>query len=196
MKSILEHTQDYVLAYFDRKMPSDLCFHSLDHTLEVVNAAQVLGKKSGLKTDDQEILNVAAWFHDTGYAKSYAGHEADSKALADMFLTQQHYQEERKQQVLDLILKDTAVASQQLHDLMQDADLSNLGGEHFFRNGALLRKELERYQDLTIDDLSWEKRQYDFLLNNPFKTKAALDMYERGYHQNLLKQQERVLDLQ
>lgn len=190
--TILDRAEVYVKTFFKNEMPKDLIFHNLSHTLEVVQASKVLGEKAALREEEQEILTLAAWFHDTGYADSYEGHEEKSRIMAEQFLDKEGYPEEKKKQVLDLIHNKTDAASDKLHELMHDADLSNLGSKHFFKQGQSLRTELERYQDFKTDELTWEQRQYDFLRNNPFKTRAALDEYGICYNQNLKKQRENV----
>ena len=191
--TILERAEAYVTAYFKNEMPNDLIFHNLSHTLEVVEASQILGEKAALLEEEQEIFTLAAWFHDTGYAESYEGHEEKSRCLAEKYLTEEDYPEEKRKKVLDLIHNTENTASEKLHELMHDADLSNLGRKRFFRKGELIRAELERYQDFKTDELTWEKRQYDFLRNNPFKTRAALDEYGTRYNKNLKKQRENIL---
>lgn len=193
IESILDKAEAYVRAYFKNEMPNDLTFHNLGHTLEVVEATKTLGEKAGLLEEEQELLTLAAWFHDTGYAESYEDHEAKSKELANRFLRKEQYPDAKKAQVLDLIQKDTGEASDKLHELMHDADLSNLGRKRFFRNGELLRAELERYQDLKTDELSWEERQYNFLRDNPFKTQVALNEYGTRYNKNLKRQRENII---
>jgi len=41
----------------------------------VVLAAQEIGIKVGLSTEELNLLAITAWFHDTGYTRGYVGHE-------------------------------------------------------------------------------------------------------------------------
>ncbi|UII24762.1 DUF5706 domain-containing protein [Fulvivirga maritima] len=192
---ILIKTEQYIKQLFKEKLSDQLLYHSLSHTTEVAEAAVALGFDTGLNDEEQELLELAAWFHDTGYIKKYNGHEAESVEFAKDFLSKEGYPEEKIEKVSELIMS-TVVGhdpQNQLEELLHDADMSHMGRKRFFRKGELLRVELENYQDKTYTELEWEKHQYNFLVCHSFYTPAARAQFERRRVKNIKKQRKNIL---
>lgn len=64
----------------------ELPFHNLEHTKEVVQNVKYLCAAMDINHVDTELLIVSAWFHDTGFSKTYKGYEDESKKIATKFL--------------------------------------------------------------------------------------------------------------
>ena len=45
-------------------LPDTMTYHNLNHTREVVKAAEKIGSYASLQEEEMEILLLAAWFHD------------------------------------------------------------------------------------------------------------------------------------
>jgi len=75
-----------VSNYFDTHTDPRLVYHNLEHTKEVVSAAQQIANHYQLSEEDFFAVTVAAYFHDTGYFEDALNHEAKGAALADQFL--------------------------------------------------------------------------------------------------------------
>ncbi|MBL3655465.1 Pycsar system effector family protein [Fulvivirga sediminis] len=192
---ILIKVEQYIKQLFKEELSDQLLYHSLSHTTEVVEASVSLGFDTGLSDEDQEILELAAWFHDAGYIKKYNGHEAESVEFAKEFLSKEGYPKEKLEKVNSLILS-TVLGHQSenlLEELLHDADMSHMGRKRFFRKGELLRVELENYLDKTYTELEWEEHQYNFLVSNSFITAAARSSYERRRVKNIKKQRKNIL---
>ncbi|WGQ12778.1 HD domain-containing protein [Sphingobacterium faecium] len=86
MNDLVKSVEDYVSTLLKENLSVDLDFHSLTHTLEVVEAALEIGQLCNLDDSEIEILLVSAWFHDCGYIYTYVGHEEQSKQIAKSFL--------------------------------------------------------------------------------------------------------------
>jgi putative nucleotidyltransferase with HDIG domain len=86
---LLEKTRLHVRRHFSRHSPKWMAFHDLEHTLSVARAAVDIGRASRLSATDLLLVEVAALFHDMGYAFTYAGHEERSARLARAFLRKQ-----------------------------------------------------------------------------------------------------------
>ena len=75
-----------VIAEVERILQSELAkgfvYHDLAHTRSVVNYCEEFAKHYQVADGDQEILAIAAWFHDIGYSKVYIGHEDESELIA------------------------------------------------------------------------------------------------------------------
>ena len=81
----------------------ELPFHNLQHTKEVVQNAKYLCAAMDVDEEVTAILVIAAWFHDTGFSKTYKGHEDVSKELAWEYLTTQDVDKQILQDVLGCI---------------------------------------------------------------------------------------------
>ena len=85
----IERCRSHVRKWFAAHMPGHMTFHDLEHTLTVTRTAKDLGQAMGLSVADLGVLEVAALFHDTGYAKTYEGHEEASARLQALQVQQQ-----------------------------------------------------------------------------------------------------------
>ncbi|WBO83712.1 Pycsar system effector family protein [Hymenobacter yonginensis] len=189
---LLKQAKAYVTQLFEEKLPKQLVYHSLDHTVAVVKEARKLGEDSGLSAPDQETLLLAAWFHDTGYTEVYDGHEYRSMELAKAWLTQQQYAPERIALVQDLIRAThrNEAGETELHQLLMDADMSGMGREDFFANAELLRAEWETTLGKTYSSTEWAESQLDFLHSAKFHTDAAKSRYGEQFKANLKEQRD------
>ncbi|AII52380.1 Pycsar system effector family protein [Hymenobacter sp. APR13] len=189
---LLKQAKAYVTQLFEEKLPKQLVYHSLDHTVAVVKEARKLGEDSGLGAPDQETLLLAAWFHDTGYTEVYDGHEYRSMELAKVWLTQQGYDPERTALVQDLIRAThrNEAGETELHQLLMDADMSGMGREDFFANAELLRAEWETTLGKTYSSTEWAESQLDFLHSAKFHTDAAKSRYGEQFKANLKEQRD------
>ena len=83
---IIEEVKKIVTDIFDKKVNPLFIFHNLEHTRQVVDAVEVIGCHYQLNSNNQLILLVSAWFHDTGFSAGQAeGHEKESIKLATDF---------------------------------------------------------------------------------------------------------------
>ncbi len=194
-KNILDEAQQYVHSYFKEEMPDDLLFHDILHTEDVVEIVKELGKEADLDSDQLEVLQLAAWFHDIGYAHSYDDHENKSAEIADSFLKKHAYDVDKRKEINSLIksTRKDALRENIPSQLLHDADIAHIGRKRFFRRGELLRAELENYQNLDVTELEWQERQYDFLIEKQFLTKVAKEKYSKRLAKNIKKQRQQVI---
>jgi len=66
-QSVLQDAQALVTDLLVNKLSKSIKFHTLQHTQEVVNAAEKLAILHQLNDEDKLAVMLAAWFHDTGY---------------------------------------------------------------------------------------------------------------------------------
>ena len=190
-KDILQKTEEYVTGLLSEKLSPKLIYHNLNHTLNVVNNAQKIGKKSDLNEDELEIVTLAAWFHDAGYIDTYAGHEERGKQIAETFLKQNSYDPVKLTKVLACI--DATKMPQQPKNLMEqvicDADLLHLGQESFFDYSDMLRNEWESVDFKKSEELEWYKTGAELLSSHTFFTPYAKRKFEPQQALNLVKLQ-------
>ena len=86
MDNLLQAVRDYVISFLSEKFSRQLTFHNITHTYEVVSAVRVIAIENTLSDEEFYALEIAAWFHDCGYASCYKGHEEESKSIAKYFL--------------------------------------------------------------------------------------------------------------
>src|SRR4051812_3875840 len=73
---------------------SPLIYHGYKRSREVVGASKEIAKGNKLDGDDGQVLLLAAWFHDAGYADGGDGNRARSIEQARAFLAR-HGQPQR-----------------------------------------------------------------------------------------------------
>lgn len=166
-------------------------YHNLDHTLRVKKSVDQLCIEADLDQTEQEVLQLAALFHDTGFVESYVGHEAVSYRIAKDFLSALDYPEDKLEKVLSCIgvTEMHREAETKLEKLMKDADLSNLGQSDFWQNLAKLRTEWEQMLNVTYADQEWYQLNYEFLKEHHYYTPAARALYgsQSAVHEKQLK---------
>jgi len=186
---ILLLARTYSEEILTQKIPQEIVFHSLQHTKDVVEASLEIGKNSGLKEEELEILELAAWFHDLGYSETIQNHEQVSAQIAMDFLSRHHYDEEKILKVSGCILATKMPQSPK--NLMEksicDADLLHLGKSDFFEKTNLLRDELEKVQGEKIKRKKWMKNNVDFIQTHDFFTDYAKEKYANRKLENLKK---------
>jgi len=182
-----------VIDYCERLIEDSTCsllpFHDLSHTREVAANASYLSKVHCLNSDEKELLQIAAWFHDTGFSKAYKGHEDSSKKIALKFLTQQGACTSLIEGVLCCIdaTKMPQKPVSKYAEILCDADLFHLSTTEFFAKKPLLRKEWETFCDLKVNDLEWHQLNLKFLKEHQYQTSYGKKVLAKGKQQNIEK---------
>ena len=127
------------------EMPTNLVYHNLTHTREVVEAAELIGKESDLSPEELENVLISAWLHDLGYAKSCQQHETIGAEMVKPFLESLSIGPERVQAVVDSILATRMPQNPQskIAEVLCDADLFHLSSDRFFERSEMLRQEVK-----------------------------------------------------
>ncbi len=145
-----------------------------------------------LDPEDLELLELAAWFHDAGYVNGYENHEQNSCKLAQEYLNQKGFSEEKIKKIDSLIMATQKEAKPEglLEEIIADADLLNIGKKNFFNAGKALRMEWELVCDKRYGNQEWEQIQFDFLVNTNFHTEYAIKNYGDRRKKNIAKQRQ------
>jgi predicted metal-dependent HD superfamily phosphohydrolase len=146
------------LAILARELPTDLKYHTLAHTEDVLREAILFGVMDHLPPRQLELLAVAAACHDLGFITSSGANEPIGAAFAREQMTRfGGYSPDEillvERMILDTALVETPEGPRQLPstDLSRyllDADLSNFGRDDFFERGELQRQELGQEREL------------------------------------------------
>jgi len=84
-------------------LPDNMVYHNLNHTRQVVKAAQKIGEYVNLGKEDMEVLLISAWFHDTGFKKQYENHEKASIDFAKEFFNEVNYPKQNQERIISCI---------------------------------------------------------------------------------------------
>lgn len=188
---LLTQARAYVTDLYRHKVDSHFVFHNLEHTQQVVAAAEELASYYNLNDEDRLILLLAAWFHDTGFSSGRAeDHEKESIRLATDFLHHKGIDSETIQRVSSSIQATRMPQSplSQVEKIMCDADLYHLGSDDYKKINDLLRREQEFYFKTEFSKKEWRQRNIEFLESHQYFTDYAQRMREP-------KKQEWIRDL-
>lgn len=188
-KRLQEDAENYVTDYFHTHNDPRLVYHNLEHTREVVAAAQQIANHYQLDDKDFFTVTVAAWFHDTGYFEDALNHEQKGAELADQFLAVHNIEDEIRGQVRQSILSTKIPQSpeNQIDKILCDADLFHLGLADFRKKGKLMHKEAELLYKKDIDKQEWRKRDIQFMETHRYHTDYAILLLNDQKQDNISK---------
>jgi predicted metal-dependent HD superfamily phosphohydrolase len=158
---------------FQNKVSKSFSYHSLDHTMRVVRAAEEMADYYQLQPEDRKALLIAAWFHDTGFVSGESkGHEAVSVQLVAEFLKQNHADQSLSDKVTHAIeaTKMPQSPGPLVEQILCDADLFHLGTDEFKVNNEQLRQELIEVSKEDISKKKWRKMNIAFMENHKYFT--------------------------
>lgn len=171
--------QEIILDMLEKELPSDLPYHNIKHTVDVVTEVELIGWAEGISDEDLLILKTAALFHDTGHIRSYTDHEYQSTVIAREMLPSFNYSSEQIEKTCQLILstKLPPCPRNHLEEIICDADLDYLGRSDYIPVSNALYQEL-RKRDLVGSLEEWNKRQIDFISAHQYFTSTARKLRE------------------
>lgn len=177
--SILEQAEQHVSQIFEKEIPSGFEYHDIEHTREVVHYSKVIGRGEGLSEEGLETLLLAAWFHDSGFARDTSDHENHSAALARGFLSGK-ISENRIKQIEEGILATRVPQSptNKIGEILCDADMFHLSlGEEFIIRNTKLRNEWNNIYKKEPDDRTfWDQTAYFMSIHQYFTNYAKANM--------------------
>lgn len=184
---IVENAFVYVTDLLVERLSPNMQFHNLQHTLDVFEAAIEISKHTDLAEDEKVELQLAALFHDTGYAFQYLGHEDVSIAIAGTYLMQQGYHKGMYKPILDCI--EATKMPQSPQNLMQqvicDADLHHFAKPNYIEYAERLRKEWEVHLRRTYTDEEWSQLNIAVLTNHRYFTEYGKTVMQAMKQQNI-----------
>ena len=192
--TLIKDVKAHVLDLLSKNLSEDLTYHSIHHTKEVVQRVNEIAEKQNFDEEEIEIVNIAAWFHDTGYTISTDDHEEHSASICRNYLEQLNYSEEKINQVEGCILATRMPQSPKnaLEKTLCDADLMHLADKDYFKKADLLHKEIEKTKFCTIPEKEWMQMNQEFLNSHCFFTDYAHNTYTAAVKENLRKVRERL----
>ena len=189
----LNAAKQFVLKKLRRELSEDLIYHSVEHTLDVMEAVRRLGEMEGLQNVQIILLETAALFHDLGFTEIYDGHEEVSVRFAREALPRFGYSQADIEVIVGMIRATKLPQNPQNHleEVLADADLDYIGREDMFIIGQRLYNEWIRYGK--IDSLrEWNEKQMSFLKAHYYFTRSA-NTLRKGRKQENIRELEKAL---
>jgi predicted metal-dependent HD superfamily phosphohydrolase len=185
---------EYASHHITTKIAPDYAYHNLSHTVYVAKKAAEMAKEMGLDKQQQRILQVAAWFHDTGYAEKATGHETPGAGLAEEFLRSHDIDPSEIAAVTSCILA-TRMPQQPVslpEKILCDADMAHLASGKFIEGAERLRKEWAATRRREFTDEDWVQLNIEFLSEHRYWTVYAQQHLEPGKLETIEKLRKQV----
>lgn len=165
--SVLDHICERLI----KEIPSHYTYHSLRHTLDVIEQSIIIAKEESLSEEEIDILKIAALFHDFGYIRTRKEHEMHSAEIFKEYAQRYDLPSKTQDIVSGCILATKIPQSPKAHieQVLCDADLDYLGREDFVEIGEALYTEMHACSEIT-DRESWNLLQVKFLSNITYHT--------------------------
>ncbi len=195
--NILKEVENYVLDYFKEKISDKYVYHDLTHTQNVVEGVIEIGETYNLAEREMELLQLAAWFHDTGYSEGPDKHEERSSVHAEEYLRDKGFTQEELATIKGCILatKLPQEPNNLLEQIICDADLSHLGKKNYWDRCGRVRQEMMILYDKIMTDEEWVDFELRFVENHRYFTPVAKEFYrkrKKKHIRQLLKQKLRL----
>jgi len=180
VNTLLMEVEAYVTNFITEQVHKDYAYHNIQHTLDVVTAAQELGIAHRLNEKELELLLLAAWFHDVGYDKGPVGHEERSANYASEFLKKHNFSDHEIDIIRKCIMATKMPQSpkSRLEEIISDADMSHLGKKIYWERCGRIRQELTLTKNEMMSEPEWIDFELSFLKNQNYHTLIARELYD------------------
>ncbi len=184
---LLNEIEKHVSALIINESSDKLIYHRVSHTKLVVQNAKTIGVSENLNESDLNILLASAWFHDTGYTIKYNGHEEESVAIAKRFLNSKGIDKDTIEHISECIMatKSPQNPTDNIAEILCDADLMHLGKENYSILAEELRQELIKTSNLELKKLKFEKDSLKLFKNHTFFTNYCKTNFTEIKNNNL-----------
>lgn len=172
--------EEYILHRLRTELSERLLYHGLEHTLDVLQAAEALCVSEGVQGRQVDLVKTAALFHDAGFVHDrHAGHEHEGCLIAREALPHFGYTPTDIEAICGMIMATQIPQSPTnlLEAILCDADLDYLGRSDFYRIGRNLYEELTSY-GLLHGEEAWNRLQVNFLTMHRYHTPTNIALRE------------------
>ncbi|MBX2817364.1 MAG: HD domain-containing protein [Saprospiraceae bacterium] len=133
-----------------------LHFHNLEHSIQVVKATKKISQSIQLTPEESVILEIASWFQDMGYLRSFDDHERASRDIALEFMNRHQVAPRMMTRVCALIMSTRRTHNPQniMEKILDDACHYHYASPLYWSMATKLRHE---WQDrgITYTDEAW-----------------------------------------
>ena len=187
MENIVKEAEAFVTKYLNEHLDSKFVYHNLAHTQRVVDKVIELTDDSELSDIEKHQLQLAAWFHDTGFTKTIDGHEEVSANIASDFLKKHDVSDENIDVISNIILATEMSYSpkNKLEGIIRDADSAHISSKNYEDYASLLRKEWELTLNKKVSKADWIQENINFLSSHSFNSALATSKWQERKGKNL-----------
>lgn len=155
---------NFILDKMRVQLPTNLLYHSIDHTLGVIESVEFLIQKQTVSDKEKSLLLTAAAYHDSGFTESYKNHEVEGCKIAQETLAQFDFSQPDIARIKAMILATKIPQSpkNELEKIICDADLDYFGGENYYSIAQTLFEEL-KLNGNNLSEEEWLNMQISFL---------------------------------
>jgi uncharacterized membrane-anchored protein YitT (DUF2179 family)/predicted metal-dependent HD superfamily phosphohydrolase len=181
-----EQVYSFLVNKLETGLPTYLSYHNLQHTKNVIAAAEHIATSENIPGEELVLLKTAALFHDAGFLQSHQGHEDLSCGFAKKYLPNYDYTPEQIERICNMIMttKLPQSASDPLSRMLCDADLYYLGDHNYLEYAENLFKEFKKL-GIVKTHAEWQLRQAEFLSFHRYFTPTAIRERNEGKQTNL-----------
>jgi predicted metal-dependent HD superfamily phosphohydrolase len=184
---LVKKARNYAQEIFRNRAFADRSFHNLEHTQDVVKAAEEIGQNTALTEDEMESVIVAGWLHDIGYIDGPEDHELNAAEKVRELLTTWGVPHKKVMEIAEAIMA-TRVPQQPkslISKVLCDADLYHLSTEDCEMKSDKLRSEWEATGEKTMDEREWIQHNLDFMENHHYHTPYGQTVLQQGKKKNI-----------
>ncbi len=181
-----KEVERHIVRILTRDLPNNLYYHGLHHTMDVLRAAELIGRQEKLTEDEMLLLKVAVLYHDAGFTKVYRNHEEIGCQMAQTDLPGFGFSPEEIEKICGMIQATKIPQNPQnkLEYIIADADLEYLGTDDFERIGRTLFEEIKIYLGVE-SERQWNIIQMNFLRGHRYHTNFCKKHREAEKQKNL-----------
>ncbi len=163
-----------ILGILNSKLPKELSYHNLQHTLDALQVCNQYIKRAKLDDHSAKLLRLGVLFHDIGFTVSKKDHEASGIEIAEGLMREFNFPKKDMDVITGLIMATRMPQNpqNQAERIICDVDLDYLGRNDFYPISDQLYKELQN-DSLAQNKLEWNKIQIEFLESHKFHTVFA-----------------------
>jgi len=170
------------------KLDPKLTYHGFHHVEYVMQAALMLAKEMKISSNGILLLKTAVMLHDSGFVKTYSGHEAESIVIGKEMLPAYGYSHVDIETIAGMILatRIPQLPNNELEYIIADADLEYLGTDKFDEISESLFLELMAFNFIK-DRNQWNKIQVGFMSKHSYFTEFCRKYREPVKQEHLKK---------
>ena len=179
--------KEKVIHILSTELPAYFKYHSVEHTLYVLQAAETIAANEGISEENKFLLQVAVLYHDIGFIHTSENHEEEGCKIATKHLQLFGFSDDQISKVCGMIMatKLPQTPGSLIEEIIADADLEYLGTDRFSIISEKLFEEINLINN-QISVQEWNEIQVKFLSNHHYFTS-----YCRQY-----KEPKKVLNMQ
>ena len=188
LNNVFMEIRQKILEMLKEKLPAELTYHSIEHTLDVLQATEWISKAENVTDEELSLLKTAALFHDVGYIYSRENHEQKSCTIARDILSSNGIDNSTIEKVCALILATIFPHNpkNKLGEIICDADLDYLGRDDYF---VISQKAFNEFKHFGIvnNEADWKNMQMKFLESHRYYTTTSITLRKSKKEEHLMK---------